>query len=90
MIPIYHRLKHLFSFFLLQRVLVVAHHDVDAVCASQILLYLFQCDEIMHSMVSIRSADELQSVLQEYRTKVCRGLGSFHSFEIFTSNLCTL
>ncbi|CAG0912461.1 unnamed protein product [Notodromas monacha] len=54
----------------LKRVLVIAHHDVDAVCATQILLTLFRCDEIMHSMVTIQTVDECRNTFKEFKGKV--------------------
>ncbi|RWS04964.1 Cell division control protein 45-like protein [Dinothrombium tinctorium] len=41
-----------------KRVLLMVHHDVDALCAIRILLHLLEADNIQYSLVSIRNKEE--------------------------------
>ena len=36
------------------RVLLLVNSDVDGVCATKILQYLFKCDHVLYTMVAVR------------------------------------
>ncbi|XP_071094476.1 cell division control protein 45 homolog [Haliotis cracherodii] len=48
-----------------QRVLVLVSFDVDALCACRILQYLFQCDQVLYTIVPVSGLEELERAFVE-------------------------
>ena len=46
--------KDFFDVVVTQRVLVLVNSDVDGVCATKILQYLFKCENVLYSLVPVR------------------------------------
>ncbi|XP_039752360.1 cell division control protein 45 homolog [Pararge aegeria] len=52
------------------RVLLLVHYDVDAVCACKILQDLFKCDNISYTLVPVGGISELKSAYDENNEEV--------------------
>ncbi|KAK6183991.1 hypothetical protein SNE40_006545 [Patella caerulea] len=48
-----------------QRVLILVSFDVDALCACKILQYLFQCDQILYTIIPVTGKAELERAFVE-------------------------
>ncbi|VDI05941.1 cell division control protein 45, partial [Mytilus galloprovincialis] len=57
--------KGFYDEILHQRVLVLVAFDVDALCACKILQYLFQCDQILYTIVPVTGKEELEKAYVE-------------------------
>merc|ERR1712183_1258288 len=44
-----------------QRVLILVAFDVDALCACNILQYLFQCDQVLYTVVPVTGKQDLEN-----------------------------
>ncbi|XP_041972251.1 cell division control protein 45 homolog [Aricia agestis] len=52
------------------RVLLLVHYDVDAVCACKILQDLFQCDNISYTLVPVGGISELKTAYEENNEEI--------------------
>ncbi|XP_063448909.1 cell division control protein 45 homolog [Mytilus trossulus] len=57
--------KGFYDEILHQRVLVLVAFDIDALCACKILQYLFQCDQILYTIVPVTGKEELEKAYVE-------------------------
>uniref|UniRef100_F1KWB4 Cell division control protein 45 n=1 Tax=Ascaris suum TaxID=6253 RepID=F1KWB4_ASCSU len=74
-------------------VLVLTNSDVDALCATRILMHLFACDDVAYSMVVVDGWDSLVRALEEHAEQIhtailinCGSNRALTSFE-FASNM---
>jgi len=51
--------KDFFDQVVTSRVLLLVNSDVDGVCATKILQYLFKCDHVLYTMVAVRGKKDL-------------------------------
>ena len=47
-----------------ERVLVLVNTDVDAVCATKIIQYLFQCDHFLYTLVPVTGKRDFYSAFK--------------------------
>lgn len=47
------------------RVLLLVNYDIDAICASRILQYLFRCDTITYTLVPVSGIQDLRQAYEE-------------------------
>lgn len=59
--------KEFFDVVITNRVLVLVNSDVDGVCATKILQYLFKCDNVLYSLVPVRGKKDFYSA---YRANI--------------------
>ncbi|XP_045503778.1 cell division control protein 45 homolog [Colias croceus] len=52
------------------RVLLIVHYDVDAVCACKILQDLFKCDNISYTLVPVGGVSELKTAYEENNEEI--------------------
>ncbi|XP_052739176.1 cell division control protein 45 homolog isoform X2 [Bicyclus anynana] len=52
------------------RVLLLVHYDVDAICACKILQELFRCDNVSYTLVPVGGLSELKSAYEENNEEV--------------------
>ncbi|ESO91700.1 hypothetical protein LOTGIDRAFT_206668 [Lottia gigantea] len=52
--------KDFYDVILHQRVLILVSFDVDALCACKILQYLFQCDQVLYTIIPVTGKSELE------------------------------
>lgn len=57
--------KEFYDVILNQRVLVLVAFDVDAICACKILQSLFQCDQILYTIVPVTGQEDLERAYVE-------------------------
>ena len=51
--------QEFFDVIITERVLVLVHKEVDSVCATKILQYLFQCDNVCYTLVPVGGKKDL-------------------------------
>ena len=56
--------QEFFDVITTERVLVLVNKDVDSVCATKILQYLFQCDNVLYTLVPVGGKKELYNSYQ--------------------------
>ncbi|CAI9721546.1 division control 45 homolog [Octopus vulgaris] len=57
--------KEIYSKFQNQHVLVLVSFNVDALCACKILQYLFQCDQVLYSIIPITGKESLETAFMD-------------------------
>lgn len=53
-----------------QRVLLLVHYDVDAICTCKILQGLFKCDNISYTLVPVGGMSELKTAYEENNEEI--------------------
>ena len=51
--------KDFFDTVVTQRVLVMVNSDIDGICATKILQYLFKCDHVLYTLVPVQGKKDL-------------------------------
>ncbi|XP_047514137.1 cell division control protein 45 homolog [Pieris napi] len=59
-----------YNLLLGNRVLLLVHYDVDAVCACKILQDLFKCDNISYTLVPVGGISELKTAYEENNEEI--------------------
>ncbi|XP_068623674.1 cell division control protein 45 homolog [Battus philenor] len=59
-----------YNILLGNRVLLLVHYDVDAICACKILQDLFKCDNISYTLVPVGGISELKSAYEENNEEI--------------------
>lgn len=59
-----------FQFCSFQRVLLLVHYDVDAICTCKILQGLFKCDNISYTLVPVGGMSELKTAYEENNEEI--------------------
>merc|ERR1719319_93847 len=68
--------KDFFDQVVTSRVLLLVNSDVDGVCATKILQYLFKCDHVLYTMVAVRGKKDLFEAFRDNMEGVSRHLPS--------------
>ena len=71
-------------YYAFQRVLVVVHSDIDAICSAKILQSLFKSDHILYSLCSVNTVADLISAVDKHKednNKVSDNYNSEISYE---------
>lgn len=55
---------------MLQRVLLLVHYDVDAICSCKILQELFKCDNISYTLVPVGGIADLKTAYEENNEEI--------------------
>lgn len=60
---------YIFPFYF-QRVLVIVHHDLDAICSMKILQSLFKCDSRVYALEPVAGVQDFKLAYERYRHEV--------------------